>query len=178
MIESVEQFALFVALLFGLGFGWVLTLIGLPGNWLILGVAVLYAWLTPDTVRWDISLTLLGVLLAVAIVGEVIETAASAAGVRKLGGSRRGALLAVVGSVVGALTATGLVPIPIVGTLIGACGGALLGAVMGETWKGRDMDHVLRVGQAAAWGRLVGSFAKIVVASVMIALTIASAVLH
>lgn len=178
MIESVEQFLLFVALLFGLGFGWVLTLISLPGNWLILGVATLYAWLTPDALRWNISLTLLGVLLAVAIAGEVIETASSAAGVRKLGGSRRGALLAVVGSVVGALAATVLIPIPIVGTLIGACGGALLGAVMGETWKGRDMDHVLRVGQAAAWGRLVGSLAKIVVASVMVALTIASAVLH
>ncbi|MGC3968997.1 MAG: DUF456 family protein [Pirellulales bacterium] len=54
----------------------------------------------------------------------------------------------------------------------------MIGAILGEMWKGRDVDHALHVGNAAAWGRLVGSLAKICVASIMVAVTLASVLLR
>ncbi|MGC3968996.1 MAG: DUF456 domain-containing protein [Pirellulales bacterium] len=104
-----------------LAVGWFCTVISLPGTWIILVTAAVYSWLTPDGARWDIGGNVLGVLLGLAVVGEILETASSAAGVKKLGGSRRGAVLAIVGSLIGAVIGTGAIPIPIVGTLAGAC---------------------------------------------------------
>ena len=66
----------------------------------------------------------------------------------------------------------------IVGTVVGACVGALGGAILGELWKGREVDHALKVGNAAMWGRLVGSLVKICIASMMAAVAMCSAVLH
>lgn len=170
---------LYVTLLFAaLAVGWLLTLVSLPGNWLIVGAAALYAWATPDGTRWDLSWQLVGVLAVLAVVGEVIEAVASAAGVRKHGGSRRGALLSIVGSLVGAIVGTGAVPIPVVGTLLGACVGAMLGAVLGETWKGTDPDAIDRIGRAAFWGRLLGSLGKLLVACVLVATVAAGVVWH
>lgn len=156
-----------------LGLGWVLTLVNLPGNWLIVGAAALYAWLIPDGEWWDLSWTLVGVLTVAAILGEVVETASAAMGVKKLGGSRRGAILAILLSFVGAILGTMFIPVPILGTVVGACVGALAGAMLGEFWKGHGFDHSLRVGQAAFWGRLIGSVAKILTASIMLAVAVA-----
>jgi uncharacterized protein YqgC (DUF456 family) len=150
--------------------GWVLTLLNLPGNWLMVVAAAIYAWLMPDGSRWDLSWELVGVLVVAAILGEIAETASAAMGVKKLGGSRRGALLAIVGSLVGAFVGTALIPVLVVGTIVGACAGALGGAMLGEFWKGHGFDHSLRVGQAAFWGRLIGSIVKVLTASVMIAI--------
>lgn len=164
--------------LFALVAGWVCTLLNLPGNWLIVGAAAVYAWLMPAATRWALSWELVGVLLVAAILGEVAETASAAMGVKKLGGSRRGALLAILLSFVGAISGTALIPVPVVGTVIGACLGALAGAMLGEFWKGHGFDHSLRVGQAAFWGRLVGSLAKILTASVMLAVAVAGVFLR
>lgn len=158
--------------------GWLLTVVNLPGTWLIAATSLIYAWLVPDDQRWDLSWTLVGVLTALAVAGEVVETLAVARGAKKLGASRRAALLAIVGSLVGAGCGTGFIPIPIVGTVIGACLGALIGAMFGEVWKGRTLGHSLRVGRAAFGGRLQGTLAKILIASVMVAVAAAGVVLR
>jgi len=111
--------------------------------------------------------------------GEVVEFIASAAGVGRMGGSRRSAVLAMAASILGAgLGALVGVPIPIVGPFVGILAGAglgaLVGAVIGESWKGRDAQHCLRVGQAAFWGRLLGTFGKLLVGSVMVAVVVAA----
>lgn len=178
MTETLVQILLFAGLATAVVVGWMLAVASLPGTWLILVTAGLYAWLTPDGSRWDISVETLGVLLALAILGEALETLSAAAGVKKLGGSRRSAVLAIIGSVIGAFFFTGLIPIPVVGTVVGACVGALGGAILGELWKGREVDHALKVGNAAMWGRLVGSLVKICIASMMAATAMCSAVLH
>lgn len=161
-----------------LAIGWVLTLLNLPGNWLMVVAAAVYAWLMPDGSRWDLSWELVGVLAVAATLGEIAETASAAMGVKKLGGSRRGALLAIVGSFVGAIVGTALIPVLVVGTIVGACAGALGGAMLGEFWKGHGFDHSLRVGQAAFWGRLIGSIAKILTASVMLAIAMSGVFLR
>jgi uncharacterized protein len=156
-----------------LTFCWVLTLFGLPGTWLIVGSAAVYSWLIPDGTRWDVSWSMVAVLAVMALAAEIYETAAAAQGTRKLGGSRRGALLAIVGSIVGAVLGTGM--LPVVGTIIGACVGAAMGAMSGELLKGRDSGHAWRIGKAAFHGRLVGTLAKLLIAAAMVALGLGAA---
>jgi uncharacterized protein YqgC (DUF456 family) len=77
------------------------------------------------------------------------------------GGSRKGALWAIAGSLVGGVLGTFLLPIPIVGSVLGACGGAFLGALFGERREGKNMRDSLRSGGGAATGRLLGIVGKI-----------------
>ena len=117
--------------------------------------------------------TVVAVILGLALLGELLEFPASAMGAVKGGGSKRGAALALGGSVVGGMVGLAVgVPIPLVGSLVAAVLfgglGALLGAMVGETWKGRDLDQSWRVGKSAFWGRLLGTLAKTMVGSVMV----------
>ena len=63
-------------------------------------------------------------------------------------------------------------PVPILGPLVGAIllagVGALGGALLGEWWKGRQWEQSWEVGKAAFWGRLFGTFGKILFGSVMV----------
>ena len=152
---------------------WLLTVVGMPGNWLMVAATSLYAWLVPHDEAASFGW---GVVLAVALLagfGELLEAVAGALGVAKAGGSRRGAVLALLGSLAGGLVGmfVGL-PIPVVGPLVAAllfAGiGALLGAMLGEQWKGRDLDESWAVGKGAFWGRLLGTLGKVLVGSIMI----------
>lgn len=174
-----------VLLLLTLVVGWCLTLIGLPGNWLILAAAVVAALLLPDESRVDLTWTTLIVLVILASLGEVLEFAAGALGVAKAGGSRRAAALAIVGSVVGGILGAvmGLpIPIPVVASvlaaLLGASLGALVGAYVGEDWKRRDFEQSIRVGQAAFWGRLLGTIGKLAMGTAMVVVVLAALALH
>jgi hypothetical protein len=119
------------------------------------------------------------VLAALAVLGELVELAAGAMGVKKAGGSRRGAALAIAGSIVGSVVGifVGL-PIPLVGSLVGAvlfgAGGALVGAMIGERWKGRDLDASFEIAKAAFFGRVLGTVAKMIVSSIMVFVTLAA----
>jgi uncharacterized protein len=166
-----------------LGLGWLLTLLGMPGNWLMVAAAALYAWLAPGESRLAVGWQTVGALLIMALAGEVVEMVAGALGVARVGGSRRSAVLALFGSLIGGVMGifVGL-PVPIIGSLLAAvlfAGiGALAGAVAGETWKGRSLDASLQVGMAAFWGRLVGTLAKTLVASAMVAVALAALVIE
>jgi len=164
--------------------GWLLNLLSLPGNWLNVAATIVYALLIPPSGRLGIGWFVIAVILGLAILGEVIEFVAGAAGAKKAGGSRRSAWLALAGGLAGALVgvfAGVLIPIPIIGSMIGAllfAGlGSLGGAVLGETWAGRDSDHSWRVGKAAFWGRLLGTLGKIVVGAVMVAVVLVALVI-
>ena len=161
--------------------GWFLQLLGLAGNWLILAAAVVYSWWLPPEGRTAIGIGTLCTLLALAIAGEVVEFAAGAAGVAKVGGSRRSAVLALAGSVVGGIVGLFVgVPIPVVGSLVAAvffaAAGAMTGAILGETWKGRDFDHSLEVGKGAFIGRVLGTLAKMIISSIMVVVTLVALV--
>ena len=152
---------------------WTPNLFGLPGNWLMIAAAILYAFLEVGAgSRFEISWVLVIILVVLATLGEVVEFAAGAVGASHAGGSKRGAMLALLGSMVGGLVGVLVgVPVPILGPVIGALlfagFGALVGAVLGEQWKGRDLDTSVRIGRAAFWGRLAGTMGKIIVGAVM-----------
>ncbi len=159
---------------------WSLNLVGLPGNWFNVLAAALYAWLMPIH-RADFGWVVVALVLVLAIVGELVEFLAGAAGSMKAGGTKRGAALAVLGSILGGLLGlfAGL-PLPLVGPVVGAllfsAAGALLGAVAGEVWAGRDINHSWSVGHGAFWGRLLGTFGKVIVGGIMIMVVTAAVV--
>ena len=166
-------------LVIGSGVSWLLNLVGFPGNWLIVLCSGLYAQFGPGSGRPDIDLRVVVALAVLALVGEIIELGAGAIGTKKAGGSKRGAVLALAGSLIGGSVGIFVgVPIPLIGPIVAAVVfagvGALVGAVVGERWKGRDLDESLRVGEAAFWSRLLGTLGKVLVGGVMLVLVLAA----
>ena len=153
------------------------TLLGLPGNWIMVAATAGYVWLIPSDSALSISWTVAVVLAGLAALAELAEFAAGALGVAKVGGSRRSAAFALGGSLMGSLL--GLViglPIPFVGSavavvLFGGLG-ALAGAMLGEDTRDRKPGQLWRVGQAAFWGRLLGTAAKTFASVVMAAIVV------
>lgn len=152
---------------------WALTFAGLPGNWLMALATSAYVYCAPVKGAWTVGGTVLIPVLVLAAVGEVIEFAASSWGVVRAGGSRRGAVLTLFGSVLGGLIGlfVGL-PIPLLGPVVGALifggVGALLGAMVGECQQGRNFQKMWDVGRAAFWARLLGTFTKTLIGLVIL----------
>ncbi|MCP4193210.1 MAG: DUF456 domain-containing protein [Planctomycetaceae bacterium] len=152
---------------------WCLTLLTLPGNWLIVGFTAFFAWLFPADSGNGISWTTVGILIVLAVAGEIIEAVTGAAGAAKQGGSRRSVILSVGGAVIGSLGGAIIgLPIPIVGSAIaaifGGSIGAFAGALAGESWKGRSLEHGIAIGQAAFIGRILGTVGKLAVGVIMV----------
>ncbi len=163
-------------IVFSIG-AWALTLFGLPGNWIMAGVALLYDLLAKDGTRPELGTTVVVSLFVLAAVGEALEFLAGALGAARKGGSRRGAVYALIGSTIGGvLGAVVGLPVPVVGSVLGvvifAGIGALLGAVLGEIQHGQELSTSVDIGVAAFWGRLLGSLAKTLVGGVMLAVIV------
>jgi uncharacterized protein YqgC (DUF456 family) len=176
----MEWTALLVAVIFTLlGLGCLLlVVIGLPGTWIMIGLAVgielldhLYLDATPETFGWRAIIACVGL----AVVGEILEAGAGAAGTRAGGGSRRGMVGAMLGGIVGAIVFTPLLPIPVVGTLIGALIGTFVGAFVAERTAQERLgtQATFRAAGGATVGRLFGTLGKTVIsASVWIVLSV------
>lgn len=173
MNPQILYFVGAVLLVLGSLLAWFLTVLQLPGNWLIVLLTALAAWLMPDEQRFDIGWRTVGIVFGLAVIGEVLELAAGAVVAQKHGASRRAVVLALLGGIVGAISgAGGGSAIPVLGTLIGVlvggAGGAFLGAYVGETWKGRSEEHAVAVGRAVAIGRTLGVLGKMAVGVAMV----------
>jgi uncharacterized protein YqgC (DUF456 family) len=154
-----------VVLLLVNGIGVLLVAMSLPGTWLILAATALFAWLHGYP-------RLLGVpslvsLVAIALLGEVLELVAGAAGVRSVGGSARGAIGAVAGGVIGGIIGTFAIPIPIIGSILGAALGSFAGAFLLERPGERGLDARVDAAKAAFHGRLAGTLLKLAAACLM-----------
>jgi hypothetical protein len=140
----------------------------LPGTWVMLLCSILFAWWRHDEGFGTLGAGTLIAATVLAILGEVVEFVAGAWGARHAGGSKRAALLAVVGGVVGAIVGTfALAMLPIIGTLLGAAVGAGVGSILGERWKGRQWKLALETGKGAAIGRFWGAAGKLAIAAAM-----------
>ncbi len=144
---------------------WLLNFFSLPGNWLIVAAAALYAWLMPGDSAYAIGWGTVGAVVLLAVAGEIVELLSGAAHAGRAGGSTRGKWLSLIGAIAGGMAGIFVgIPIPIIGSFLGALLfapiGALVGAVLGEHSLGRDMADSWRIGKAAFWGRLYGTLAK------------------
>jgi hypothetical protein len=77
---------------------------------------------------------------------------------------------------VGAILGSFLIPLPLVGTLIGAVAGAGAGALFAErSFAGREWSHAIKIGSAAATARLAATVVKAgIAAAVGMLLTVAA----
>ncbi len=156
-------------------FCWLANLLSLPGNWVLLLAAALFAWLVPIADGRGVSWTTVWILLALAILGEIIEFAAGAAGAAKRGACRRSMWLSLFGAFAGSIAGAMIgLPIAIIGSpiaaLAGGAAGAFFGAYIGETWVGRSHGHSMEVAKGAFAGRIWGTIGKFAVGAVMLAL--------
>jgi uncharacterized protein YqgC (DUF456 family) len=137
-----------------------LTVFGLPGNWLMAISTCFFAWW-----RWEsgvFSIYTLVAVVALAAVGELLELTAGMVGARKSGASWPGSIAALFGAVAGAILGTFMIPIPFIGTLMGACAGAGLGVWGLEFSRGRKMEHSVRYAVGAGLGEFFGITSKLV----------------
>lgn len=149
--------------------GVALTLLTLPGIWIaILCAALVQWWYIVEYGTELLSWWTLGTCVAIAAAAEIIELFASAAGAKRAGGTKRGAIGSVIGGVVGAIAGSILIPVPVIGTLVGAAAGAGSGALLLEKAGGqKTWTQSGKIGAGAAAGRLVASVVKTSLAGVV-----------
>ncbi len=156
-------------ILFGLAIfaGLVLDVLGLFGNWIILG-AMVAAWAISGFTYFG-WVGIAG-MAGLAILGEALEMAAAGYGAKKFGGSKGSMVAALVGCLLGGVAFTPLIPVPLVGTLIGACIGSFVGAALYEYIQmERGAGQALWTGIGAALGKVAGLFAKLAMGLAMLA---------
>ena len=148
-----------------------LTLIGLPGIWVMVAALVGFGWVT----GWNVYVGWPGVItaLVLAVVAEVIEFVAGSAGAKKAGGSRRAMIGAIVGGLIGGFVFT--IPLPVIGTIFGVCLGCFLGAAVVEMGVRDDTGHAMRVGWGAAKGRFWAILLKLLFGLVIAIVAIVAA---
>jgi hypothetical protein len=145
--------------------------LGVPGTFLIVAAALVYAWATGFAgVAWST----VGWLLLLAVVAEGIELVAAGAGAAGTRPTRRVTIAVLAGGITG-----GIIGTPFlfgVGSLLGALAGAFAGATLAVASEGGTFDHALRTGLAAMRGRLLGFVLKASIAVVMVVVLIAAAI--
>ena len=137
--------------------GVVMTLLMLPGMWVVLLTVMLAKLIEPDIMPWWAIL----VIAVIVLIAELMEFLSSAAGAKVGGATKKGMTAAVIGGIVGAIAGTiFLAFIPIIGSLIGGVVGAGLGTVLIERGGKRTWRESGNAGAGAAVGRFAATFIK------------------
>jgi uncharacterized protein YqgC (DUF456 family) len=133
-----------------LGLVLLLNIVGLPANWLMLGLLALWKLAWPEAVSMDILFW--GMMIGIALAGELVEMALQVLKARRYGSSSSGTFAGMIGAIVGAIW---LAPLFFgLGALVGALAGAWLGCFLMESLRGR----ALREAMDAAFGTMLGRF--------------------
>jgi uncharacterized protein YqgC (DUF456 family) len=143
--------------------GLVLIPFGLPGLWVIVLGVVGYGWMTDFQ---TLSATFMGLIIGLAVLGEVFESWVGFRFAQRYGGSSRAGWGALAGGLVGAIVG---VPIPVVGSVIGGFVGAFLGAAVFEYSRARRTEGAVRAGWGAVLGRAAAAGVKMALGVAMVA---------
>ena len=146
---------------------WIATIVaGIPGTWLMVGSTVFVAWWwragTAASQPGMFNIWTLVAITVIAAVAELLEFLAGVVGSQRAGGTRWGALGALGGGLVGAIVATPLIPLPLIGSLAGACIGAAAGALALELYTGQQLHVSIKSGVGAGMGTFVGRAIKLI----------------
>lgn len=143
---------LFYLLLFVLN---ALIFAGVPGGWAAFVAILIWDIATGfSTVGWP----LLVAMIALLVLGEIVESLLGVVYVARKGATKWGVLGAFIGGIVGAIA--GSAALPFVGTVLGALAGAFLGAVALEYAWYHTLDDAMKTGFAAFVGKLAAFFVK------------------
>lgn len=135
--------------------------LGLPGLWVMIGVALLFDALD---VGVHFGLAVVVGVTALALAAEVVEFVMGGRIARRYGGSRRAEWGAIGGGLAGAIIGF---PVPIIGPMIGAFVGAFAGALVAELSLQRGARAATRVATGALVGRVLAVVVKIGIGAVM-----------
>jgi uncharacterized protein YqgC (DUF456 family) len=132
-----------------------LTVLGLGGNWFLVGAALVIKL----TGLGDLTWTWFIVIVALAVVGEIIEALLGLVVVAKKGGTKWGVAGAFVGGIGGVILGAPVVP-PL-GSLLFGFVGAFAGAAGGEYLRNQRVEEALRVGFWSFVGRSLATMGKV-----------------
>jgi uncharacterized protein YqgC (DUF456 family) len=127
---------------------------GMPGVLIIYAGMWLAAWIDDFARIGWVTLTILGILMALALAADLV---ASLLGAKRVGASPQALFGSVIGGIAGLFFG-----------LIGLLLGPFIGAVAGELMARRSFADATRVGVATWIGLLVGTMAKIALAVSML----------
>jgi uncharacterized protein YqgC (DUF456 family) len=132
--------------------------LGLPGTFIMVGVAILANYVAAAGIGW----VAIGISLALAVLAEVLEWTMSAKFAIKFGGSKRAGWGAIIGGFLGAFAG---IPVPVVGSMIGAFAGAFVGALVAEwTQPEANAASATRVATGAMIGKAAATAMKLAIA--------------
>lgn len=138
--------------------------LGLPGLWVMVAGILAYGWLTDFR---TVTVPIIAIVLAIAVLGEIIESWLGFRFAKRYGGSRRSGWGALIGGVVGAVIG---VPVAIVGSVIGAFVGSFIGAALFEYSYSSQPGVATRAGWGAVVGRAAAAAMKIALGLVIAAI--------
>lgn len=153
--------------LFVLGLVLLLSVFGLPGNWLMLGLVAVWHFALPF--ESGLGIAYWCIVLALAVAGEVAEFFLQVRQARKYGSSNTGTVGGVIGAIVGAIL---LAPFFFgIGAFIGALLGAWVGCFLFELLRGNKVQPAARAALGAMFGRFLGTVCKLACGAVIWAVT-------
>lgn len=143
------------------------TLLGLPGNLLVLLLAAGYGFYEGFQV---FDLGFLGLLLGIYLAGEGAEFLAAAVGARKAAASRAAVVAAYIGGFAGAFLGTML--LPVIGTILGSAAGGFVASYGVEYSQTNKSQQAMRVAVHVIIGQGIGLLAKMAAGVSMAALVL------
>jgi uncharacterized protein YqgC (DUF456 family) len=150
--------------------GLLLIPLGLPGLWVMVLGVLAYGWLTGFQA---VTAGIVALVVALAVLGEVIEAWLGFRFARRYGGSSRAGWGALAGGLIGAVVG---VPVPLLGSVIGGFVGSFAGAALFEYTRARQTGAAAGAGWGAVLGRAAAAAVKmalgvvIAVSAVIVAL--------
>ena len=134
----------------------ILIFMQMPGTWIIIGLTALWAFFAAPG---HFGRQYIACIVALGVVGEVLEFCAGYFGGKKFGGTSQGGYGSIVGAVVGAILGA---PVAFgLGALPGALAGAFAGSFLVEKRRGMETAGAFRAAFGATLGRFGGFVAKL-----------------
>lgn len=138
---------------------------GIAGTFVIVVDALIFGLITGFE---KITISFIGILLALAVIVELLEAFLGAYMAKRFGGSKWAMGGAIAGGLIGAVAGTPM--LPVIGTFLGCFLGAFIGAALLELVHSSDLENALKAGFGAFFGTVGGKMTKILVAIIMVVL--------
>jgi uncharacterized protein YqgC (DUF456 family) len=151
---------IFILILIG---GVIMTIMGLPGNVIIMLTGLAYGYYD-HFVTMDYAI--LVIVFGIFIVGEMIEFVTGVIGAKKEKASKRAMIAPFIGTVIGAIWGTAIVPI--IGSLLGGLLGVFITTALAEYSKTKDITRAKQVAKSVVKGQIFGMLIKAATAVSMV----------
>lgn len=151
-VTSLILVVFFLVLLIALVF----TLIGLPGNWLMMLAIAFTGLITKGDI---LSLRQCIILVGILLLGEIIEFVLPLLGARRYKPSSWAYGASIIGAIVGGIMGTAL--IPFIGGFIGAAVGVFFLTYLVESLQNRGKEEAQHIARSAMIGSLLGMTIKL-----------------